>query len=77
MARGYDKSFIREQIRTARRITRNEALYTPALDRKKTNRTPLVLTYYPGLPNTGVYFAIFIFYCICLTGARRRLKNIP
>ena len=51
VARGYQKRFVREQIRKAKSKTREEAL-TPA-SQKATGRVPMVVTYHPNLPNIG------------------------
>ena len=52
--RGYKDNFVKEQIRRAKRIYRNEALqevqHTPD-DTKKTNRVPFIITHNPALPN--------------------------
>ena len=50
--RGYKDNFVKEQIRRAKRISRNEDLqeHTPD-DTKKTNRAPSIITHNPALPN--------------------------
>ena len=50
--RRYKDNFVKEQIRRAKRISRNEALqeHTPD-DTKKTNRDPFIITHSPALPN--------------------------
>ena len=50
--RGYKDNFVKEQIRRAKPISRNEALqeHTPD-DTKKTNRVPFIITHNPALPN--------------------------
>ena len=49
--RGYKEPFVRDQIRKAKQIPRNEALKERLHETKGTERIPFVVTYNPTLPN--------------------------
>ena len=48
-ARGYNRSFVENQILRVRRLTRAEAFR--GRGRLRNEKTPFVVTYHPGLPN--------------------------
>ena len=52
VARGFDEGLVRQQIRRARKVTRDGA-FTPFPDRKKNSRVPFIVTCHPGSPNMG------------------------
>jgi hypothetical protein len=59
--RGYNHSFVRQQIDRARML-RREDLLTPQFRSNSSTRVPLVITYHPNLPNlpaiTGAYLPL-------------------
>ena len=75
VARGYQKRFVREQIRKARSKTREEAL-TPA-SQKTTTRVPMVVTYHPNLPNIGYMLRELQPLLHCSDKCKKAVKEVP
>ena len=74
-ARGYQDKFVRNQIRKAKSITREEAL-RPRPQRSNT-RVPMVVTYHPGLPNIGAILRELQPLLHCSDKCRKAVKEIP
>ena len=75
VARGYQKRFVREQIRKAKSKTREEAL-TPA-SQKATERVPMVVTYHPNLPNIGYVLRELQPLLHCSDKCKKAVKEVP
>ncbi|KAJ8037537.1 hypothetical protein HOLleu_18374 [Holothuria leucospilota] len=75
IARGYRERFVRNQIRKAKSVTREEAL--TSRPQRSNTRVPMVVTYHPGLPNIGAILKELQPLLHCSDKCRKAVKDIP